>query len=86
MEEGRVLNSRYRLLERLDGGTAVVWRARDDVLGRTVAVKVLSDGQPIDATARQRIRDEARTAAALSHPHIAQVYDFGEADDEHRAP
>jgi serine/threonine-protein kinase len=88
VEDGRVLNGRYRLLERLgDGGTAVVWRANDDVLGRTVAVKVLSDGQPIDAAARQRIRDEARMAAALSHPHIAQVYDFGEADDdEQRAP
>ncbi|GIF53891.1 serine/threonine-protein kinase [Asanoa ferruginea] len=82
-----MLNGRYRLLERLgDGGTAVVWRASDDVLGRTVAVKVLSDGQTIDATSRQRIRDEARMAAALSHPHIAQVYDFGEADDDQRAP
>jgi serine/threonine protein kinase len=87
VEDGRVLNGRYRLLERLGaGGTAVVWRARDDVLGRTVAVKVLSDGQSIDATARQRIRDEARMAAAMSHPHIAQVHDFGEADDEQRAP
>ncbi|MEV4532779.1 serine/threonine-protein kinase [Asanoa sp. NPDC049518] len=87
MAEGRVLNGRYRLLERLgDGGTSVVWRAHDEVLGRTVAVKVLSGGPSIDDQARERIRDEARMAAALSHPHIAQVYDFGETDDDQRAP
>ncbi|GIF76428.1 serine/threonine-protein kinase [Asanoa siamensis] len=87
MRDDGVLIGRYRLLERLgDGGTAVVWAAHDDVLGRAVAVKVLSDAQSIDEPARRRIRDEARMAAALSHPHIAQVHDFGETDDEQRAP
>ncbi|MEV4618810.1 protein kinase [Asanoa sp. NPDC049573] len=85
MREGRILNGRYRLRERLgDGGTAVVWRAHDDVLGRTVAIKVLAGDQAIDDAARRRTRAEARMAAALSHPHIAQVYDFGEADDNGR--
>ncbi|MFB9185688.1 serine/threonine-protein kinase [Dactylosporangium sucinum] len=58
------------------GGTSVVWRARDEVLGRAVAVKVLAGGAD-----RDRIRDEARSAAALSHPNLAQVFDYGESDD-----
>jgi serine/threonine-protein kinase len=60
---------------------AVVWRARDEVLGRPVAVKVLAGRYAGDPQSRARIRDEARAAANLSHPNIAQVYDFGEADD-----
>jgi serine/threonine-protein kinase len=61
---------------------SVVWRARDEVLVRQVAVKVLSGRYADDPAARRRIRDEARTAAALSHPNIAQVYDFGESTDD----
>ncbi|MET7400502.1 serine/threonine-protein kinase [Dactylosporangium sp. NPDC005572] len=57
------------------GGTSVVWRARDEVLGRAVAVKVLAGSAD-----RERIRDEARNAAALSHPNLAQVFDYGESD------
>ncbi len=60
---------------------AVVWRARDEVLGRPVAVKVLAGRYAGDPQSRARIRDEARAAANLSHPNIAQVYDFGEADN-----
>ncbi len=59
---------------------AVVWRARDEVLGRPVAVKVLAGRFAGDPQSRARIRDEARSAATLSHPNIAQVYDYGEAD------
>src|SRR5689334_14342201 len=59
---------------------AVVWRARDEVLGRPVAVKVLAGRYAGDPQSRARIRDEARSAATLSHPNIAQVYDYGEAD------
>ncbi len=61
---------------------AVVWRARDEVLGRSVAVKVLAQGFARDPQSRARIRDEARSAATLSHPNIAQVYDYGEADED----
>ncbi|WP_330186399.1 serine/threonine-protein kinase [Dactylosporangium sp. AC04546] len=50
-----------------------MWRARDEVLGRAVAVKVLTGSAD-----PERIRDEARNAAALSHPNLAQVFDYGE--------
>ncbi|MFI7601042.1 protein kinase [Actinoplanes sp. NPDC049681] len=76
----RRLGDRYTLLDRLgSGGMAVVWRARDEVLGRAVAVKLLAGRYAGDAASRSRIRDEARAAATFSHPHIAQVYDYGEA-------
>jgi tRNA A-37 threonylcarbamoyl transferase component Bud32 len=83
MAARRVLGGRYRLENELGrGGMAVVWRARDEVLGRPVAVKLLSERHTLDPRSRRRIRDEARAAAALSHPHIAQVYDFGESIED----
>ncbi|MBL7255113.1 serine/threonine-protein kinase [Paractinoplanes lichenicola] len=82
MEVRQALGGRYTLLSELgNGGMAVVWRARDEVLGRPVAVKVLAGRFAGDPQSRARIRDEARAAANLSHPNIAQVYDYGEADD-----
>jgi serine/threonine-protein kinase len=63
------------------GGMSVVWRARDTVLERTVAVKVLAGRHAQDPESRKRIRDEARAAAMLSHPNIAHVYDYGESDE-----
>ncbi|MBU2661920.1 protein kinase [Actinoplanes bogorensis] len=82
MEVRQALGGRYQLLNELGtGGMAVVWRARDEVLGRPVAVKVLAGRFTGDPQSRARIRDEARSAATLSHPNIAQVYDYGEADD-----
>jgi hypothetical protein len=63
------------------GGTAVVWHARDEVLHRPVAVKLLAARSARDPESWVRIRDEARAAANLLHPHIAQIYDFGEATD-----
>jgi predicted Ser/Thr protein kinase len=77
----RVLGGRYRLISQVGaGGMAVVWQAYDDVLARTVAVKVLAAHYANDSQSRDRIRQEAQAAAALSHPNIAQVYDYGEAD------
>jgi hypothetical protein len=77
-----VLGGRYRLEGRLgSGGMSVVWRARDEVLGRSVAVKLLAGQYASDPLFRQRIHDEARAVAALSHPNVAQVYDFGESDE-----
>ena len=58
---------------------AVVWEAWDDVLTRTVAVKALAARLVGDPESRSRIRHEARAAAGLSHPNIAQVHDYGEA-------
>ncbi len=62
------------------GGMGVVYRARDTRLNRPVAVKLLSPGLVANAERRQRFVLEARAAAALSHPAIAQVYDIDEAD------
>jgi serine/threonine-protein kinase len=75
----KLLGDRYRLVERLGaGGMAVVWRGFDEVLGRQVAVKVLSAASSDDPGFRRRLRIEAQAAARLSHPHITGVYDYGE--------
>ncbi len=55
-----------------------VWRATDLVLGREVAVKLLKPEYADDATFRSRFETEARNAAALHHPNVAAVFDFGE--------
>ena len=73
----RLLAGRYRLTERIDrGGTAEVWRARDERLDRDVAVKVL--GAEAEPAFRERFTMEARRAAAVSHPHIVTVFDEGQ--------
>src|SRR4051794_7842257 len=74
-----ILGDRYRLIRPIgSGGMAVVWEARDEVLNRTVAVKVLAGKHLGDPQSRELIRQEARAAAALSHPNIAHVHDYGE--------
>jgi hypothetical protein len=76
VQRHQLLAGRYRLLERLgSGGMSAVYRAYDEVLERDVAVKVLVAS---DSNARRRIRAEAKAAARLSHPHVTNVYDFGE--------
>jgi len=73
------VGGRYRLVERLgSGGMSVVWRGYDEVLGRQVAVKVLAPSLAADRVFRERIRTEAQAAGRLSHPHITNVYDYGE--------
>jgi serine/threonine-protein kinase len=77
-----LLGARYRLVEELDrGGMATVWRAYDERLTRTVAVKILDIGTAGDPYACSRVRREARALARLNHPHIANVYDIGTSDD-----
>src|SRR4051794_4000993 len=72
-----VIAGRYRLIEPLGrGAMSSVWLADDQELGRRVAVKML--GPTAD---RQRFEREARAAAAVSHPNIAAVYDYGEVDN-----
>jgi eukaryotic-like serine/threonine-protein kinase len=77
--EGALVAGRYRL-ERIlgTGGMASVWLARDERLGRPVAVKLLSDTLANDESYLSRFRREARLAAGLSHPSLVRVYDFGE--------
>ena len=78
MEEGAVLNNRYQLLERIGtGGMADVFRARDLMLERTVAIKILHEAYSDDKAFQDRFRMEARAAANLSHPNIVTVHDFG---------
>ena len=70
---------RYRLDSRIaTGGMGEVWRATDTALGREVAVKLLKAEYADDALFRQRFETEARHAAALHHPGVAGVFDFGE--------
>src|SRR6266536_5760852 len=74
-----LLAGRYRLVHRLAcGGMGQVWRAADEVLGRPVAVKLLSSELTEDPAFLRRFRIEARRTAALSHPGIASVFDYGE--------
>lgn len=78
MNEGMLLNNRYQLLERLGaGGMSDVYRARDLMLERSVAIKVLHENYSNDTAFQQRFRQEARAAANLSHPNIVTVHDFG---------
>jgi serine/threonine protein kinase len=70
----------YRLEERIGaGGMAVVFRARDERLGRLVALKILAPALAADAAFRQRFIRESRMAAAVDDPHIIPVFEAGEA-------
>ncbi|MGY2002521.1 protein kinase domain-containing protein [Blastococcus sp. SYSU DS1024] len=79
----RCLDGRYQLQELIAvGGMGEVWRARDLQLHRSVAVKVLRSEYADDPVFVARFRSEARHAAALSHPNIAAVLDYGETTAE----
>ena len=74
-----ILGGRYALTERIAiGGMGEVWKAKDQVLGRIVAVKILKDEYNGDPTFLQRFRAEARHTALLNHPGVANVFDYGE--------
>src|ERR1700760_3274670 len=77
------LPERYELVRRIaTGGMASVWCAEDQVLGRRVAVKLLSDPYADDPTAVRRFQREARVAARLSgHRHVVTIYDVGRTND-----
>jgi eukaryotic-like serine/threonine-protein kinase len=78
-----LLGNRYRLGERLAaGGMGSVYRAVDETLGRQVAVKALRRELADDPTFLERFRREARAAAALSHPGVAAIYDYGEVEGQ----
>ncbi len=78
----RRLADRYILDELIDtGGMAAVWRARDEVLARTVAVKILREDLAGDPGFARRFQHEAVAAARLTHPNIVSVYDTGVDDD-----
>ncbi|SIM86029.1 serine/threonine-protein kinase [Micromonospora cremea] len=76
---GQLVGDRYRLVESIaSGGMGDVWRAVDETLDRCVAVKMLRPSLVTDPGFGERFRREARAMAALRHPGVAQVYDYGE--------
>ncbi|WP_222272187.1 protein kinase domain-containing protein [Modestobacter marinus] len=76
---GTVLADRFEVTAPIaTGGMGEVWRGRDRTLGRAVAIKVLRSEYTGDSSFLIRFRNEARHTAALSHPNIASVYDYGE--------
>jgi eukaryotic-like serine/threonine-protein kinase len=80
---GSLLAGRYEITAPIaTGGMGEVWKARDRVLDRIVAAKVLKTEYTNDPSFLARFRNEARHTAALSHPNIASVYDYGETTDD----
>jgi serine/threonine protein kinase len=78
---GTILSERYTLTERIAaGGMGEVWAATDTVLDRTVAVKLLNPALSQESGFVERFRAEARHSAALHHPNITTVFDYGEDD------
>ncbi|BCK69139.1 serine/threonine protein kinase [Streptomyces libani subsp. rufus] len=80
VDEGRLVAGRYRLVERIgQGGMGTVWRARDELLGRQVAVKRLHVSPQLDedelATRYERTTREAQAAARINHPNVVSVHD-----------
>src|SRR5437870_3171481 len=83
MEPRRIAS--YTLLDQIGyGGMAVVYRARQETLDRTVAIKILSENMAASGEFMERFRREARTSANLRHPNVITVHDFGE--DERGVP
>ena len=82
LDQDVLLGERYRLVRMIgSGGMGTVWEAEDEILGRPVAVKVLSESLAAGERAVRRFEREARASARLSGPHIAAVYDFGRSEE-----
>ncbi|HVM02866.1 MAG TPA: protein kinase, partial [Acidimicrobiales bacterium] len=81
-QPAQVYSDRYEILRQVArGGMAEVYLARDQLLDRRVALKVLFPELSVDRSFVERFRREAQSAANLSHPNIVSVYDWGEEDD-----
>ena len=77
--EGRIIGNRYEIIEKVgSGGMATVYKARDTILNRYVAVKVLRDEFTTDEEFIKRFNTEAQSAARLTHPNIVSVFDVGQ--------
>ncbi len=82
--ESTILGSRYELLERVGmGGMAVVYKAKDRMLNRFVAIKILREEFKENEDFIRRFKIESQAAASLSHQNIAQIYDVGEENGMH---
>lgn len=79
---GRMFGGRYEIEEKIGaGGMAIVYKAKDTLLNRTVAIKVLREQFVSDEGFVKRFRREAQSAASLSHPNIVSIYDVGKDGD-----
>ncbi len=79
---GQVLGH-YKVVEKIgEGGMGVVYRGRDEVLHRDVALKVVKKDTTLDASTRQNLLHEARASSALAHPNICTIYEVGETNGE----
>lgn len=79
---GKIIGNRYEVLEEVGlGGMATVFKAKDHVLNRLVAVKVLKDEFTTDNEFIKRFNTEAQAAASLSHPNIVSIYDVGHEEE-----
>ena len=76
--EGKTIGNRYEILEKIGvGGMATVYKAKDNILKRNVAIKVLRDEFTTDEEFIKRFNTEAQSAASLTHPNIVSIYDVG---------
>ena len=76
--EGRLLGNRYEIIEKIgNGGMAMVYKSKDHVLNRLVAVKILRDEFTTDQEFIKRFEIEAQSAASITHSNIVSVYDVG---------
>lgn len=83
-KEDTIIDGRYKILERVGGGgMAEVYRARDMVLNRVVAIKILRESMASDSDFIERFNKEAQRAAGLSHPNIVRIYDVGDKEQLH---
>ncbi|MCA9543735.1 MAG: protein kinase [Myxococcales bacterium] len=83
-ETGELFDGRYRIFEEIGrGGMGIVYKARDERLGRVVAVKVLPEQFGVVPAVIQRFHREARAMASLDHPNVVPVYDIGHVDKLH---
>ena len=82
--KGQKVNSRYEIIKTIgEGGMANVYLARDTILDRNVAIKVLRGDLATDEKFVRRFQREALSASSLSHPNIVEIYDVGEDDGDY---
>ena len=82
--EGKIIGNRYEVITKIGcGGMATVYKARDNVLNRNVAIKVLREEFTTDEEFIKRFNIEAQAAASLTHPNIVSIYDVGNEGDLH---
>lgn len=75
--QGKILNNRYKIIKEIGrGGMAIVYSARDTLLERTVALKMLRPEYNSDSEFIEKFRQEARAVAKLSHPNVVSIYDI----------